>query len=40
VSLWLWPTLAGLCLLLALGLLAFERTLSPTENGAAVAGEA
>ena len=35
---WLWPTLAGLCVVLALGLLAFERTLSPTENGTAIEG--
>ncbi len=34
---WLWPVLAGLCVLLGLGLLAFERTVSPAENGAAVA---
>lgn len=30
----LWPALVGSCLLLAVGLLAFERTLSATENGA------
>lgn len=30
----LWPALVGACLLLAVGLLAFERTLSPGENGA------
>ncbi|GAB7093666.1 MFS transporter [Halolamina litorea] len=33
---WLWPALAGICGLLALGLLGFERTLSATENGRAV----
>jgi MFS family permease len=31
----LWPALVGTCLLLAVGLLAFERTLTPRENGAA-----
>jgi MFS family permease len=30
----LWPALVGGCLLLAVGLLAFERTLTPGENGA------
>jgi len=35
---WLWPTLIGLCIVLALGLLAFERTLSPVENGTVVEG--
>lgn len=30
----LWPALVGSCLLLAVGLLAFERTLSAAENGA------
>ncbi|MBP1987303.1 MFS transporter [Halolamina salifodinae] len=35
---WLWPTLIGLCVLLAVGLLTFERTLSPRENGAPVEG--
>ncbi|WP_049981250.1 MFS transporter [Halolamina rubra] len=32
---WLWPSLIGVSLLLGVGLLAFERTLSPTENGLA-----
>ena len=30
----LWPALIGSCLLLAVGLLAFERRLAPAENGA------
>jgi MFS family permease len=30
----LWPALVGSCLLLAVGLLAFERRLAPAENGA------
>jgi MFS family permease len=35
---WLWPTLAGLSVVLGVGLLAFERTLSATENGVTVSG--
>lgn len=34
----LWPTLAGVCVLLAVGVLAFERSVTPEENGAATAG--
>ncbi len=33
VDLLLWPALVGACLLLAVGLLAFERSLTPAENG-------
>jgi MFS family permease len=35
----LWPALVGLCLLLGVALLAFERTLAPAENGSAATPE-
>ena len=35
VDVLLWPALVGVCLLLVVGLLAFERSLTPPENGIA-----
>ena len=34
---WLWPAIVGLCLAIAVGLLALEARLAPGENGSAIA---
>jgi predicted MFS family arabinose efflux permease len=35
---WLWPAFAGVCGLLAVGVLLLEARVTPTENGVAPAG--